>query len=525
MNKAVLYLWCLILLCFAEIPFTSASQKSCESTEISKLKVKKSSKIRLKQNYLASSTTKSKPIDLKTLRANLNEKIKKLVKIHHEIPENEKFKLIDYQVENWPKFVSFHYISWDEESIREIQDRLPYLKFTKKLESSESFNKEILNSEYREIKALLRGKIKSLTKNSVKKIRWSKYHITGWPVGVSDIFRNARNYSKNEMREIFLGIDNINFIPVLEGQQRTITYVGDNCNETKHVSSGSDDINATTIMELEFEVELSPNEEILIAAGILTSLSAHENSEIRTSSELESGTNLNEINSNLTGSKTLFELANLIGSQNLFDLSLEVYRRIKTRVMDQLNFSDRLSFKFILTDYKISNWPDFVSFDLCDWDEKSMIDILAAIPYLEFTKITTDEKQTYSYFSKYRKSEMPKIMALLYKKFIDQTKLTSLTSIPWSEIHLKGWPLGISDYSSSRCFTLSEMLAISRGISRITFVPIQGEEKPTITYIDGSCFFSNRKNINRNKIGQIGFKSKADSDILDASRLESNLMN
>lgn len=163
-------------------------------------------------------------------------------------------------------------------------------------------------------------------------------------------------------------------------------------------------------------------------------------------------------------------------------LRLNLHNEIMARLNSHLN----INLNNVIRHYEINNWPDFVSFNLNEWNEEDMNEIRFVLPTITFTELSSSKANTNR--TKFVGIEISKINALLLAKLKSQNVgvLESCTKLHWCKYHLKGWPEGVSDHSNSLKFKRPEMLAIRRGIDTIRFIPISKGEERTITYTNGN---------------------------------------
>lgn len=223
MNTVLRYLWFLFFFFFSIFPLFSAStdSKSLQSLK-SKIQVHKTAKKNVE--------TGSK--HLQTLRDNLLKKIKALAKAQQNISDNSnfKFKFSDYNIINWPRFVSFQNSYWDERTINEIQaSNLIFIKRADNTNILSSHKDEIKSQHKTFIKNLLYEKFKLQTRSPFNTIKWLEFHLMGWPIGVTNNFTYTEDFNQNELRAIYLGIEEIKFVPILNNQVRSITYTDGTC--------------------------------------------------------------------------------------------------------------------------------------------------------------------------------------------------------------------------------------------------------------------------------------------------------
>ena len=164
-----------------------------------------------------------------------------------------------------------------------------------------------------------------------------------------------------------------------------------------------------------------------------------------------------------------FEEGNTVTRQAFFEL----YRDIKVMAIQQLRLRSN---KITLEDWEIENWPRFVPYHPKNWDQQAFRAVMAVQHQLKFKHKTAlspvDDSRTVR-----RRQLLDEIVAI----FNAQTGKAG-KRVEWTRYHLEGWPRGVSLRSDR--FNSSEILKLSRCLHKIKFIPIVGNERRRISYID-----------------------------------------
>lgn len=166
-------------------------------------------------------------------------------------------------------------------------------------------------------------------------------------------------------------------------------------------------------------------------------------------------------------------------------LCLELNKEIKEFAMNQLGLEGSYSY-VNFSDYEIKNWPDFVPFHCKNWDEQAVKDLRVALPNLIFKPRPFSGRKPFASDNsmEFRTMNRRKLLDKLVVLFNNQTGL-GIKRVPWVQYHLRDWPLGVSFRADH--WRSPEVLALSRHLDRIKFVKIEGNERRTVTYTDGTC--------------------------------------
>lgn len=141
------------------------------------------------------------------------------------------------------------------------------------------------------------------------------------------------------------------------------------------------------------------------------------------------------------------------------------------------------------TDYKIKNWPEFVSVSYRKWIPETIKLTRKAVPDLQFIRKQQDTAESRSKNKEScnvltdRIGKRRKLLNRLVQKFQDQVS-SIRKKVLWSSIHITGWPVGI--HLRADRWNVHQVFEISKAFDHIKFSLIKPGEKPTVTFSDGS---------------------------------------
>jgi hypothetical protein len=168
-------------------------------------------------------------------------------------------------------------------------------------------------------------------------------------------------------------------------------------------------------------------------------------------------------------------------SLSLLDRARQVNEDIKEFARLQLNLPPLSVVDF--TNYKIENWPEFVSRSPRCWDGPIISELQTVLPTFKFVPIS---KKIISEFDSEHGKKLcrRKVLDLLLAEFNSQTGESS-SRISWQKYHVHCWPLNVN--SRPDRWNWSEIRSIYRNLKSIKFYPVEGNEARTITYSNGEC--------------------------------------
>lgn len=371
-----------------------------------------------------------------------------------------------YDIQGWPPFISFHHKSWDTQILQKIEWSLESFVFAEKSIEPKS---RIINDRKSELKALLLARFKAQTGlENITKIQWRSHNLRGWPAGVS---LSPALWRFKDVSAIFNQLDAITWEPLLENEDRTITY-SDGKVETinarkKNAKRKQSDEAAENEMDNETNEQNNKHFEYDIDDLDFTSIDYTSSFDSFPVSP-ESFASLYDCSE-----KTSFTSSS---ENNDFDTRRAyLLERLKTIARTQLGLSSVNSFKA----FEIEGWPEFVSLQSFYWDEQAIKDLNDSIDSLVFRKKTENERK------EKRPSPKQRILALLLETLRNQMGDQSIQFIPWKFLNIKGWPPGVSLVGTE--WTASDMLAIFHHLNEITWERRSLNEDRTVIYSNGIC--------------------------------------
>lgn len=130
----------------------------------------------------------------------------------------------DYNITNWPVLVPFRFKYWDEQAVADLRAALPTMIFVKRLGTEYLFSSDRYARDKNRrliLDMFLESFRKQTQKYTSSYIKWSQYHLKGWPRNVK---LESSYWNCYEIMTLYRQLDNIKFVPVLPGQARVITY-------------------------------------------------------------------------------------------------------------------------------------------------------------------------------------------------------------------------------------------------------------------------------------------------------------
>lgn len=302
----------------------------------------------------------------------------------------EKVKSLGhYDIEGWPLFVQFKRQFWDAQALQDLKAALDRLVFKEKqtVETTVTGTQGVkrINERKQELFRLLLDRFRDYTGHyTSSKIKWSMFHVKGWPSGVSFL---STAWSNTDLLAVYHHLNDITWEPVMEGEERTITYTDGTIERfTRHIRKRS------------------------------SKKSCQRNELV---------------------DETL---------ENLNERKKEMVNRILQLAKDQLNSDSIVSLKCLETNFEVEGWPDFVSFRMYCWDEQALADLEASMNSLVFREKQQKTAQSESQ-PLIKIIHRRKLLYMLLEKFRIQIGDASAMNIQWENYHVKGWPPGVSRMS------------------------------------------------------------------------------
>lgn len=144
--------------------------------------------------------------------------------------------LAEYEIENWPLFVSVHPKGWDRQAYKDLRAALPSMIF-KEAQITTNSNTFAENNSKKAKEKLSEKILKIFQEQTGSKstaVKYSFYNIVGWPVGID---RRVDTMTFPEILAVSRALDSIKILPIGENDQTRYIIYSDGSREDFPVTS------------------------------------------------------------------------------------------------------------------------------------------------------------------------------------------------------------------------------------------------------------------------------------------------